>query len=221
MLMIRLVCWLLTASLAVVLACGPVAAQSANGSDALVAGTILLRGRVVGVLTEHDSLTITRIGGYLNTANSVTPEVDLSYFFTDHIALEGETGLLHTTLTAQNTLLGNIPVGKVSSVPIFLIPQFHFLPFNRINPYIGAGLAAVPYFGADPAGGPTYELNVSSEVGAVFQWGLDYRVTGPWYVNFDVKKVILAAHASVNDGEFSASGQVNPWIIGGGIGFRF
>ncbi len=217
----RIIRYLLTVSLALGLCCGPAAAQSLHDPDALVAGSFLLRGRIVGVLPQQGSMAIRGLGGTLASSDSVTPEIDLSYFFTNHIALEAETGFLRTTLTAQDTRLGTVAIGKVSSVPVFLVPQFHFLPFDRLNPYAGVGLAIVPYFGANPAGGLVRQLSVSSEVGPVFQWGLDYRVAGPWFLNFDVKKIILAAHASVNDNEFSANGQPNPWIIGSGIGFRF
>lgn len=209
------------AGLAISASATTAAAQTVDLGNDLVAGSFLVRGRVVGVLPKHNGSTITRIGGHLNTSNSVSPEIDLSYFFTDHIAIEGETGILHTKLTAENTRLGTVEIGKVSSVPLFIVPQYHFLPHARFNPYLGVGLAIVPYFDDQPAGGLVRQLSVSSEVGAIFQIGVDYRVSGPWYANLDVKKLILSAHATANDGLLSASGQVNPWIIGGGIGYRF
>ncbi len=208
-------------SLALTLPAAAAVAQTADQSDDLVAGTILLRGRALGVIPKHSSATINLIGGHLRTSDSVAPEVDLSYFFTNHIALEGEIGFEHTTLSAENTRLGTIAIGKVSSVPLFIVPQYHFLPFSRFNPYLGVGLAILPYFNADPAGGLVRQLSVSSEIGAIFRLGFDYRVLGPWYVNFDVKKLILNAHATANDGRLSAGGQINPWVIGGGIGYRF
>lgn len=196
-------------------------AQTADSSDNLVAGSVLVRGRILGVIPKHGSATISRIGGHLQNSDSVAPEVDISYFFTNHIAVEAEVGYEHTTLTAQGTRLGNVAIGKVSSVPLFVVPQYHFLPFSRFNPYVGIGLAILPYFDADPAGGLVQQLSVSSEAGAIFQFGVDYRVSGPWYANFDVKKLILSAHATANNGALSASGQVNPWVIGAGIGYRF
>ncbi len=196
-------------------------AQTVDLGENLVAGSFLVRGRVLGVLPQHNGSAITRIGGHLDNSDSVSPELDLSYFFTDHIAVEGETGILHTTLTAKDTRLGTVDIGKVSSVPVFIVPQYHLLPHARFNPYLGVGLAVVPYFDDQPAGGLVRQLSVSSEVGAVFQIGVDYRVSGPWYANFDVKKLILSAHATANNGLISASGQVNPWIIGAGIGYRF
>lgn len=208
-------------SLALMLPATAALAQTADQSGDLLAGSVLVRGRILGVIPKHGSATISRIGGHLQTSDSVAPEVDISYFFTNHIALEGEIGYEHTTLTAQDTRFGTVGVGKVSSVPLFLVPQYHFLPYSRFNPYVGIGLAILPYFDAEAAGGLVRQLSVSSEAGAIFQIGVDYHVSGPWYANFDVKKLILGAHATANNGLLSASGQVNPWIIGGGIGYRF
>lgn len=205
-------------ALPILLAASPALAQATEG---LTAGTLLLRGRVVGVIPEKGATTIKQIGGYFDNSSTVTPEIDLSYFFTDHLAIEGEIGVIHETLTAVGTRLGTVPVGRVSALPIILMGQYHFRPRARLNPYLGIGLAITPYFDAEPAGGLIQQLSVTSKVGAAFQLGVDYRVQGPWYANFDVKKLILSAEASANDGRLSASGPVNPWVIGAGIGYRF
>jgi len=207
-----------TLALLACLAPRPSLAQSADG---LTAGSFLLRGRVVGVIPNHGGTTIKPIGGYINDSNTVSPEIDLSYFFTDHLAIEGEIGVLHQTLTAMDTRLGTVPIGRVSSVPIILMGQYHFRPRARLNPYLGIGVAITPYYGAEAAGGPIQQLSITSEVGAAFQMGVDYQVKGPWYTNFDVKKLLLSAEASANDGRVTASGQVNPWVIGAGIGYHF
>jgi outer membrane protein len=196
----------------------PSLAQSVEG---LAAGSFLLRGRVVGVIPNHGGTTIKPIGGYIDDSNTVSPEIDLSYFFTDHLAMEGEIGVLQQTLTAVDTRLGTVPIGRVSSVPIILMGQYHFRPHARLNPYLGIGIAITPYYDVEAAGGRIQQLSVTSEVGAAFQMGVDYQVQGPWYANFDVKKLLLSAKASANDGMVSASGQVNPWVIGAGIGYRF
>jgi outer membrane protein len=164
---------------------------------------------------------ITRIGGYIQVDDSVSPEFDLSYFITDHIAMEGETGVTRNTLTAEDTELGTVPIGKVWSAPVILVMQYHLLPQARFNPYLGAGLAVLPYFGATAAGGPVRQLSVDSEVGAALQAGFDYRITDHWYGNFDLKKLFVASYASVNDGEITSSGHVNPLIVGLGLGYRF
>jgi len=216
--MLKFVVGAALAALPILFAIHPARAQA---SDDLTAGSFLLRGRVVGVLPKHGATTIHPIGGYFDNSNSVTPEIDLSYFFTDHLAIEGETGIVHETLTAVGTRLGTVPIGKVSAVPIIVTGQYHFRAHARLNPYLGIGIAITPYFDTEPAGGRIQQLSISSEVGAAFQMGVDYRVQGPWYANFDVKKLLLSADASANNGRLSSSGQINPWVIGAGIGYRF
>ncbi len=196
-------------------------AQTVPDPTGLTAGTLLLRGRVVGILPDNSNNSISEIGGHINVSNSVTPEVDLSYFFTDHIAIEGETGITHNKLTAEDTALGTIDVGTVWGAPVIGLLQYHFLPRSRWNPYAGVGVAFLPYFDAEPAGGLVQQLSVKSEVGAAFQAGLDVQIAGRWYGNFDIKKLIISSYASVDDGAITSSGHISPLIVGLGIGYRF
>jgi outer membrane protein len=196
------------------------AQTAAEPSGGLTAGTLLLRGRVVGIFPENVS-SVTVIGGHINVSNSVTPEIDLSYFLTDHIALEGEAGITRNSLTAEDTAIGTVSVGKVWGAPIVAVVQYHLLPHARWNPYAGVGVSFLPYFDAQPAGGLSQQLSVRSEVGAVFQGGIDLQISDRWYGNLDIKKLIVSSYASVNDGEITATGQISPLIVGLGIGYRF
>lgn len=200
----------------------PSFAQSpAPAQGNLLAGSLLLRGRLIGIIPNHGGTPISPIGGNFDNDDVVTPEIDLSYFFTNHIAVEGETGFFRDKMTAENTAFGTFPVGHVWAAPVILVAQYHILPFARLNPYVGAGLAVVPYFGEQPAGGLVQQLHVDPEVAAVFQAGADLHVSGRWFGNFDVKKLVLDGAASANGGQITASGKLNPWVIGAGIGYRF
>ena len=182
-------------------------AQTAVDPLGLTAGAIVLRGRIVAILPDNSNSTITRIGGHIAVSDSVTPEFDLSYFLTNHIAIEAETGFTHNTLTAEDTALGDVSVGKVWAAPLLLIMQYHLLPYSRWNPYAGVGLSIQPYFGVQPAGGTVHQLAIRSQVGAAFQAGLDYRISDHWYGNLDVKKILINSSSSVNDDELSEQRQ--------------
>ncbi|WP_459696598.1 OmpW/AlkL family protein [Acidisoma sp. C75] len=196
-------------------------AQSTGGAGGFHAGDWLVRLRLVGIIPDHGGTPISPLGGNFENDNLATPELDLSHFFTRHLAIEGEVGVFRENIRARNTVLGTLPVGTVEAAPVLLLGQFHALPDSLINPYIGIGFAVVPYFDAEPAGGLVQQLSVQTEVGAVFQLGADLHLGGPWFANLDVKKLVLPAVASVNHGGATSSGQVNPWILGGGIGYRF
>ena len=199
----------------------PVHAQTTTDPYGLVAGTIMVRGRIVAILPDNNDTAITGIGGHIKVSNSITPEIDLSYFLTDHIAFEGEAGVTYNSLTAENTISGTVRVGKVWGAPVLVLLQYHFLPKGRWNPYAGAGLAVLPYFDPQAAGGSVQQLSVRSEVGAAFQAGLDLHITDHWYGNLDIKKLLVSSYASVNDGTITAAGHVSPIIVGLGIGYRF
>jgi outer membrane protein len=203
------------------LAAAPSCFAQSPDSGGLTAGTILLRGRVIGIFPEDRNSTITPIGGQIKVDDTASPEVDLSYFVTDHIAVEGETGILHTTLSAQNTALGDIDIGKVWSVPITLVAQYHLLPHARFNPYFGAGMDVSTYFGEQAAGGLVQNFTVDTQVGAVLEAGADYQIAGRWYGNIDVKQLFLGAQAHIDNGEVDAKNDLDPLVVGLGIGCRF
>ena len=196
-------------------------AQTAGDPLGLTAGAFLLRGRLVGIFPKNSDSTISLIGGHIEVSNSITPEVDLSYFLTDHLAIEGEAGITRNNLTAEDTAIGRVDVGKVWGAPIIALLQYHLLPRSRWNPYAGVGVAFLPYFDAQPAGGLVQQLSVKSEVGAAFQAGIDLQVTGRWYGNLDLKKLIISSSATVDDGAIDATGHIDPLIVGLGIGYRF
>jgi outer membrane protein len=198
----------------------PIMAHAA-GNDGLTAGTILLRGRVIGIIPEDSNSSITPIGGRITVDPSVSPEVDLSYFVTDHIAIEGEAGVLYSSIAAKNTAYGDITIGKVWSAPIDLTLQYHLLPQSRFNPYVGAGLNVTTYFGEQAAGGLVQNFSVDTAVGAVLEIGADYQIAGRWYANLDVKQLLLGAQAHINNGEVDAKDRLNPVILGAGIGYQF
>ena len=199
----------------------PAHAQTATETSGLTAGTFLLRGRAVGIFPVHGNSTITVIGGHIDASDSATPEIDVSYFVTDHIAIEGEAGVTHNSLTARDTALGTVNVGKVWGAPVIALLQYHLLPRRRWNPYVGVGVGFLGYFDSQPAGGLVQQLSVRSEVGAVFQGGIDVQIDDRWYGNLDIKKLLVKSYASVDDGAITSSGHLNPLIVGLGIGYRF
>ena len=58
-------------------------------------------------------------------------------------------------------------------------------------------------------------------VGFAIQFGADYAINDRWSVNFDVKKIWLNLDATVTSAGTSASVDLDPWVIGAGIGYRF
>ena len=152
--------------------------------------------------------------------NTVTPEVDFSYFLTDNIAFELIAATSRHSLTAKNTVAGNVPVGSTWVLPPALTAQYHFMPKEKISPYVGAGLNYTFFYSTKPAAGLT-KLALSNNIGGVLQAGVDIAVGSRTWVNLDVKQIFLHTDAKINGGAIRAKTDLNPTVFGAGIGYRF
>ncbi len=185
------------------------------------AGTFMVRVRAIGVLPEDLNSSVSAIGGSVSASNTPAPEVDFSYFFTDNIAAELIAATTRHTVTATNTTLGNVTVGKVWVLPPTLTVQYHFFPHSAFSPYIGAGINATFFYSATAAGGPVTSVGYSNNVGAAVQAGFDYNITGHWFANFDVKQIFVRTTARIDGGAIVAKTGLDPTVVGAGIGYRF
>lgn len=203
---------------AMTLAASPV--HAADSSPGFHAGDIMVRGRVLTVRPSVDS-SVSTIGGQVNASASFEPEADVTYFFTPTIAVEAIAAVTRHHLTDRHSSLGNVDLGHVSLLPPTVTAQYHFLPTERFNPYLGAGINYTVFFDHDlPAGGVARKIHYDNEFGAAIQAGADFQVQGNWYVNVDVKHIFLTTHAKIN-GTIGANVSLDPTIVGVGIGYKF
>lgn len=201
---------------------GAAQAQEFKGKSA---GDILVRARIVGVVPDEkgDIKTAggadTTLDGRLN--NDVIPEVDFSYFLTDNIALELIAGTSRHKVSAVGGG-ANIAVGEISVLPPTLTLQYHFMPKEKFSPYVGAGLNYTFFYAADDAAGFS-GLKVNSSLGYALQAGADFFITDKVFLNIDVKKIWLDSTLKTNLGGTALRSKVDidPWVIGAGIGYKF
>lgn len=198
------------------MAAAPALAQSPGGKKA---GDIMVRGRLIGVI-PLDSSSSTSIGGRVESGAAVTPEVDFSYFITDHIAVELIAATSKHTLKAKGTALGDVKVGSTWVLPPTLTVQYHFMPKEKFSPYLGAGLNYTMFYGSKPAAGMG-NLKLSNNVGYALQAGVDYALTDKVYLNVDVKQIFLSTDAKVLGGAVRAKTNLNPLVVGVGVGYKF
>jgi outer membrane protein len=147
------------------------------------------------------------------------PELDFSYFLTDNIAFE-----LIAATTKHKVDTTNINMGSIWLLPPTLTVQYHFLPKSRISPYVGAGLNYTLFYNAKK--GDLASVKYENSLGYALQAGVDIAVSGPWSVNFDVKKLWLDTDvkgtlADATSTQVKADVDINPWIFGIGVGYRF
>jgi len=173
-----------------------------------------VRVRAIDVIPDVDSSV--NIGGEVDADYAITPEVDVSYFFTQNIAAE----LIAATSKHDIDYTGNVDLGEAWVLPPTVMLQYHFTPDNKFSPYVGAGLNYSVFYGEDAGSGFT-DLDVDNGVGYGLQAGADYWVNDHWGVNLDVKKLWLNVDASLNNGAIKADVDMDPWIVGAGVSYRF
>ena len=188
----------------------PLAAQ-AQATDA----PWLVRLRAVDFQSANKDST----GLDLTTNDKVIPGVDISYFLTPQIAVE-----LVLTYPQKQTIRSNgTDIGSLKHLPPTLTAQYHFTSFGAFKPYVGAGLNYTRFSSVrfDPAVQTARQPSLSkNSVGLVVQVGFDYEFIKNTYFNVDAKKVQIRTDVS-SAGTEVGTFEVDPWLIGVGIGRRF
>lgn len=196
----------------------PVAA-SAQSFKPKSAGDIVIRGRALAIVPDESSSV--SINGDVDVDEAFTGEIDFSYFATDNIAVELIAATANHDVKLEDSDVGDLDLGDVWLLPPTLTAQYHFLPKQRISPYIGAGVNLTVFFGAES--GQADDIDYDTSVGPAFQFGVDYALDGPWSLNLDVKKIFIDSDVTVNalGTTVDADVDINPWVVGLGVAYRF
>ncbi|WP_201415336.1 OmpW/AlkL family protein [Mesorhizobium sp. J8] len=180
-----------------------------------------IRMRALGVKTNDSGYVGGIAGSNLSYSDTITPEFDISYFFTENIAAE----LILATTSAKVDGTGAIGplgnVGKVWVLPPTLTLQYHITRFGAFRPYVGAGLNYTVFY--NQSVGSADALHVKNTFGAALQVGFDYMLDRHWGVNFDVKKLFLQPDFAVKVAgtDLRGKAKLDPWLIGAGLTYRF
>jgi len=190
----------------------PVYSSTTSSSD-FKAGDFMIRARALGVIPQESSNL--SIGGSVKVDNSVVPELDFSYFFTSNISAE-----LIAAVTPHNVKTsGGVDAGSVWALPPTLTLQYHVNQFKTFKPYVGAGVNYTHFF--NEKAGVLNSVDYSDSFGAAFQAGVDVPLSGNWYANVDVKKVMMSTTAKFSPSGIRADVDIDPLLIGVGIGYKF
>ena len=178
-------------------------------------GTLLLRLRAVEIVPDVSSTV--SIGGKVSISDATIAEADITYFLSEHWAVEAIAGTdKHAIYWNKTTKLANVWL-----LPPTVTAQYHFDQIGPFQPYVGAGPNFTIFYGRSV--GPLGKLRTTDNWGFALQAGADIPLTedGRYFANFDVKRLFLSTHASFNASPVTASVNINPWLIGTGVGTRF
>ena len=190
------------------------------------AGDWQFRLRAITVQPDEGA-DIDPIGGDVDIDTSVVPEFDITYFFTDNIAAELILGVTPHDVTAVDTALGDVDLGSVTLLPPTLTVQYHFNPEGQIRPYAGVGVNYTLFFNEDlPSGTALDSIDYDPSLGLAVQAGVDYMLNERWFLNFDLKKVWINTDVTIDattnlSAVVEADVDIDPWIFGVGIGWRY
>jgi outer membrane protein len=215
-----LACLALTTALAAAL---PAAAQTAAEGNWMVR----LRATNLDMKNTSDAGTGTLTPATLpsnsvKASDKTIPELDISYFFTPNWAAELVLTYpqKHTVQISQGPLAQQI--GSFKQLPPTLLAQYHFNPTGQFRPYIGAGvnytqISKVNLYSG--IAGTALQLD-SSSVGPAYQVGMDVKLDGGYFLNFDLKKIYIDSDIKIAGNKVSHL-NLDPLAASIGIGRRF
>lgn len=165
----------------------------------------------------------------LEVDSNTIPELDISYYFTKNIAAELilALGTKHDVNVSSAGAV-NPKLGEVNLLPPTLTAQWHFLPDQTFDPYVGAGISYIRAMDnglTANAGGVGYPIRIDrNNWGYALQAGIDINLADKWLVNFDVKKIYFDTDVELNLGggyKKIDSLDIDPLVVSVGIGKKF
>lgn len=192
-------------------------------------GDWLLRGRAILVAPTEDSSGIEPAfpNEEVSVSNSFAPEVDVTYFLSDHIALELIAATTKHDVGGKGALE---PIGELADtwvLPPTLTLQYHFAPKGKVRPYVGAGLNYTLFYGEDASGGledaiGSTKVELDDSFGYALQAGVDFDLNEKIFLNLDVKYIDIDTKAKLTTGSLvnRVKVSIDPIVVGVGLGIK-
>lgn len=173
------------------------------------------------------SATITTIGGSADISKTVIPELDFTYFILDRFSANLILGTSKHKVTATNTALGNVDLGKVWLLPPTLTFLYHQPLTKGVLPYAGAGVNYTIFYG-EKEGPAIAKITYKDKFSFAAQAGVDFDINKKLLLNLDVKRLWLKTANTVTTIPTVAGGatvhsdtKIDPWLISVGLGVKF
>lgn len=200
-------------------------ATSGHAQDAFVpkhAGQVVITARatIVAPSEEGDILTAAGVDSGLDVSvnNSTVPTLGFTYFFTDHIAVEGILGTSKHTIKAVGPAT-DVEVHDTWVLPPVVTVQYHVNPKGKVSPYIGAGLNFMNWYNGKDKNG--FQVSLKNSGGTAIQAGVDIALKDHWALNIDCKKVFYTTYARINSGALNSKVTLDPTVASVGLAYRF
>lgn len=185
------------------------------------AGDILVHSTVIGAVTDASSSSA-KLNLDIDNAQSVA--LDATYFVTHNIGVNVLATFLNFNIETGSTAIQDLAskdLGSVDLLPPIVSVQYHFSPDSAFSPYVAAGFNYNVF--SDESGHLNdLSVEVDDTVGWVIGAGLDYSITENVSLNADLKYLTFEADVNVGAAPaFDDELEVDAWIVGVGLGFKF
>lgn len=192
-------------------------------------GNLLLRGRLINVGPNEDSSTILNTGTEVAVDDAFVPELDLTYFFNKHWALEIIAATSPHDLSGKDGGLNGADAGEVWVLPPTLTLQYHLGKNAPIDFYMGLGVNYSLFYNYDVSddlqGLGVNDIDFDNSFGVAANIGVDFQIRGNWVLNLDLKYIDMTTDADL---KLAAGGildsievEIDPFVAGIGVGYRF
>jgi outer membrane protein len=143
---------------------------------------------------------------------------NFSYFMTSNLAVELLAALPYDH---DIELLDGTKVASTDHLPPTLSLQYHFMPEARVQPYVGLGLNYTLFFHVDTTGPLAgADLDLDNSWGWAGELGVDFPVSEQWLINLSARYIDIDTDAKL-DGASLGTVEIDPWVYGAHVGFRF
>ncbi|MDR2858262.1 MAG: hypothetical protein LBV50_10510 [Novosphingobium sp.] len=222
---------LLTAATAVIATAAvstPAFAGNADGrwQVKVLATGVLPDGKIKSVKTDLIGLPA---GSQTKANDNVVPTLAVEYYATPNVSIETICCLTQHHVDGAGALAGARIVDHALILPATVTLKYH-LDAGPIRPYVGVGPALFVFFGEKPGAdartlGAT-RLSMSNELGVALQGGVDIPVNDKGLgISFDAKKYFIGTTAhfytATNVEALATRHKLDPWVVSGGVYFRF
>lgn len=160
------------------------------------AGDWIVRAGLGVVAPDGDGADVLPGGPDVDVDDGYAATITVAYMVTDHIGVEL---LASTPFNHDIDVGGGIgTIAETDQLPPTLSLQYHFGPFGRIQPYVGAGVNYTIFFNEETSGSFAGDvLNLDDSLGLAGQIGLDWHFGNNWLVNLDLRYISIETDAEL------------------------
>jgi outer membrane protein len=197
-------------------------------------GKIQIKAFATGVLPNGEitqvqtNLVGAPAGSDSRASDSVVPTLAIEYFLSDNISIETICCVTPHDVTGSGPLAGAKLVDDAIILPATVTLKYHF-DLGGVKPYIGAGPAHFFIFsegvGASARTLGATRVDLSNEFGLALQAGMDIPLNDKGLgFSLDAKRYFVGTTARFFAGNTVAlqtKHKLDPWVISGGVSYRF